>query len=98
MKLHRKQLMKGDDTMAQVSFRIDDNIKAKAESACAAMGMTMSAAINIFLTKVANERRIPFEISADPFYSDEHIEMLERRIADMKAGRNMHEHDLIEVE
>ena len=36
--------------------------------------------------------------SADPFYSDEHIEMLERRIADMKAGRNMHEHDLIEVE
>ena len=98
MKMHRKQLMKGDDTMAQVSFRIDDNIKAKAESACAAMGMTMSAAINIFLTKVANERRIPFEVSADPFYSDEHIEMLERRIADMKAGRNMHEHDLIEVE
>ena len=98
MKLHRKQLMKGDDTMAQVSFRIDDNTKAKAESACAAMGMTMSTAINIFLTKVANERRIPFEVSADPFYSDEHIEMLERRIADMKAGRNMHEHDLIEVE
>ena len=98
MKLHRKQLMKGDDTMAQVSFRIDDNTKAKAESACAAMGMTMSAAINIFLTKVANERRIPFEVSADPFYSDEHIEMLERRIADMKAGRNMHEHDLIEAE
>ena len=90
--------MKGDDTMAQVSFRIDDNIKAKAESACAAMGMTMSAAINIFLTKVANERRIPFEVSADSFCSDEYIEMLERRIADMKAGRNMHEHDLIEVE
>ena len=41
--------MKGDDTMAQVSFRIDDNIKAKAESACAAMGITMSAAINIYV-------------------------------------------------
>ena len=84
--------------MAQVSFRIDDNIKSKAESACAAMGLTMSAAINIFLTKVANERRIPFEISADPFYSDEHIAMLERRVADIKAGRNIHAHDLIEVE
>jgi DNA-damage-inducible protein J len=58
----------------------------------------MSAAINIFLTKVANERRIPFEVSADPFFSEEHIAMLERRIADMKAGRNMKEHDLIEVE
>lgn len=84
--------------MAQVSFRIDDNLKSKAEKACADMGMTMSAAINIFLTKVANERRIPFEVSADPFYSDEHLAMLERRIADVKAGRNVHEHDLIEVE
>ena len=84
--------------MAQVSFRVDDTIKAKAENACNAMGITMSAAINIFLTKVANERRIPFEVSADPFFSEEHIAMLERRIADMKAGRNMKEHDLIEVE
>ena len=46
--------------MAQVNFRVDDDIKKRAESACAAMGLTMSAAINIFLTKVANERRIPF--------------------------------------
>ena len=84
--------------MAQVNFRVDDNIKARAESACEAMGITMSSAINIFLVKLANERRIPFEVSADPFYSDEHIAMLERRIADMKAGRNMHSHELIEVE
>ncbi len=84
--------------MAQVSFRIDEDLKRRAERACADMGMTMSAAINIFLTKVANERRIPFEVSADPFYNDDHIAMLERRIADMKAGRNVHEHDLIEVE
>ena len=80
--------------MAQVNFRIDDSIKARAESACAAMGLTMTTAINIFLTKVANERRIPFEVAADPFYSDEHIAMLERRIADIKAGKNVHEHDL----
>ena len=83
--------------MAQVNFRVDDTIKAKAESACTAMGLTMSAAVNIFLTKVANERRIPFEVAADPFYSDEHIAMLERRIADMKAERNVQEHELIEA-
>jgi len=83
--------------MAQVNFRVDDNIKAKAENACAAMGLTMTSAINIFLTKVANERRIPFEISADPFYSEEHIAMLEKRAADMKAKKNVSEHDLIEV-
>lgn len=84
--------------MAQVSFRIDDGVKTKAESACAAMGMTMSAAISIFLTKVANERRIPFEVSVDPFYNDEHIAMLEKRIAEMEAGKNVHEHDIIEAD
>ena len=84
--------------MAQVNFRIDDTIKAKAESVCTAMGLTMSTAINIFLTKLANEQRIPFEVAIDPFYSEEHIDMLEKRIADMKAGRKIHERELIEVD
>ncbi len=68
------------------------------EQACSDMGLSMSAAFTIFAKKVGRERRIPFEVSADPFYSEENIAELERRIADMKAGRNTHEHDLIEVE
>jgi DNA-damage-inducible protein J len=84
--------------MAQVNVRVDDSIKAKAESACEDMGLTMSAAINIFLTKVTNERRIPFEVSADPFYREENLAELARRIADAKLGRNMHEHELVELE
>ncbi len=84
--------------MAQVNFRIDDTVKARAESVCTAMGLTMSSAISIFLTKVANEKRIPFEVSVDPFYSDENIAVLERRIADIKAGINIREHELIEVD
>lgn len=84
--------------MAQVNFRVDDTVKAKAERACADMGLTMSSAINIFLVKVANEKRIPFEVSVDPFYSDEHIAILKRRISDMESGKNTHEHDLIEVD
>lgn len=79
-------------------FFIDYTIKEKAERACAEMGLTMSSAINIFLTKVANEKRIPFEISVDPFYSEEHIAMLERRVADMKKRKNIHEHDILEVD
>ena len=81
--------------MAQVNFRVDDALKARAESACAAMGLSMTTAITIFLTKVANERRIPFEVSVDPFYSDAHIAALERRVADLKAGRSAHEHELV---
>lgn len=52
--------------MAQVSFRIDEDLKQRAERALDEMGLTMSAAITVFLTKVARERRIPFEISAAP--------------------------------
>ena len=81
-----------------VNFRLDADVKQKMEQACADMGLSMTAAFTIFAKKVGRERRIPFEVSADPFYSEENIAELERRIADMKAGRNTHEHELIEVE
>ena len=42
-----------------------------------------------------NEEMIPGEVSSDSFYSAEHISVLERRIADMKADRNAHVHELI---
>ena len=35
--------------MAQLSMRIDDNVKAKAEQACEALGLTMTTAINLYL-------------------------------------------------
>ena len=73
--------------MAQVNFRIDDTIKVKAESVCSAMGLTMSTAINIFLTKLANEQRIPFDVAIDPFYSDENMARLRKSIANLNAGK-----------
>ena len=60
------------------------------------MGMNMSTAINIFLVKMGNEQRIPFEVSADPFFSAENMAELKSRAEDAKAGRNMHEHELVE--
>ena len=73
--------------MAQVNFRIDDTIKVKAESVCSAMGLTMSTAINIFLMKLANEQRIPFDVAIDPFYSDENMARLRKSIANLNAGK-----------
>ena len=34
----------------------------------------------------------------DPFWSEENQNLLSKAIEDAKNGRNMHEHDLIEVE
>jgi len=49
------------------------------------------------LKKVARERRIPFELSADPFYSDSNMRYLEKKMKDYKAGQlNLAEHELIE--
>lgn len=91
--------MKGADIMAQMNFIIDDAIKTKAESVCNGMGLTMSSAISIFLTKVANEKRIPFEVSIDPFYSEENMAELERRVSNIRSGKStLKEHDLIEID
>ena len=86
--------------MTQVNFRIDETLKSNAEKVCEEMGMNITTALTIFLTKLTKERCIPFDVTADPdyFYTKEHMEMLEKRISDMKAGRNISEHELIEVD
>lgn len=55
--------------MAQINLRVDDDTKRNAEKTLDEIGLSMSTAINIFLKTVARENRIPFELSADPFYS-----------------------------
>lgn len=82
--------------MAQLSMRVDDNVKRKAEIACDALGLTMTAAINLYLVKLGNEMRIPFEVSVDPFYSPENQRALEKSIRQLEAGKGK-QHDLIEV-
>lgn len=85
--------------MAQISLRIDDNVKLNAEKTLDAIGLSMSAAINIFLKTVAREKRIPFELSADPFYSDSNLRYLEGIMQDIRDGKaHFSEHDLIEAE
>jgi len=73
--------------MAQISVRIDDEVKKNAEKACDELGLSMSAAITIYLKKLGRERRIPFEVSADPFYSEENMARLRKSIADLNAGK-----------
>lgn len=78
--------------MTQINFRIDEEVKENAEKALKEMGLSMSTAINLFLVKVGREQRIPFEISADPFYSATNMERLRRAAAQMEqTGGTIHE-------
>lgn len=48
---------------------------------------------------VVRENRIPFELSADPFYSKENITELEKRVSDIRSGKStLKAHELIEVD
>ena len=85
--------------MAQISLRVDDDVKRNAERTLNDIGLSMSTAINIFLKTVVRENRIPFELSADPFYSKENMAELERRVTDIQSGKStLKEHELIKVE
>ena len=47
-----------------------------------------------FLQKRSAVKKIPFEVSVDPFYSKENMERLRRSIAQMeKTGGKIHEVD-----
>lgn len=85
--------------MAQINVRIDDDIKSNAEKTLDDIGLSMSSAITIFLKTVVRENRIPFELSADPFYSEANIKELEKRVNDLHTEKSsLKEHELIEVD
>lgn len=85
--------------MAQISLRVDDEVKRDAEKTLDDIGLSMSAAINIFLKTVAREKRIPFELSAEPFYAAVNIRHLENIMRDIKTGKaRFAEHELIEAD
>ena len=56
------------------------------------IGMSLSAAINIYLKKLGREKRIPFEVAVDPFYSQENMTRLKDSVAQMEStGGTIHE-------
>ena len=75
-----------------VNFKLDADVKKSMEQACSELGLSMSAAFTVFAKKVGREKRIPFEISVDPFYSEENMARLRKSIADLNEGKGtMHE-------
>lgn len=85
--------------MAQINIRVDDEIKKQAENVCNDIGISLSSAINIYLKKLGREYKIPFEVSADPFYSEKNIKYLEQKFEEYKSGKiKLVENGLIEDE
>lgn len=80
-----------------VNFRLEEDVKKSMEQVCAELGLSMSAAFTIFAKKVGREKRIPFDVSIDPFYTESNIRYLEEKMAAYRAGRlQLSEYELIE--
>ena len=81
--------------LANLYARIEPDVKEKAESILAALGIPASNAINIFYKQIILQRGLPFEVKMPPakpvnintLSETEFNEELEKGYADMQAGR-----------
>ena len=83
--------------MAQttLSVRMDDSLKSDFDKVCNELGLSMTTAITMLAKKMTREKRLPFEVSVDPFYSEENLARLRRSIAQMEStGGTVHEVNL----
>ncbi|MCM1065720.1 MAG: type II toxin-antitoxin system RelB/DinJ family antitoxin [Eubacterium sp.] len=82
---------------AMINFRMDEELKKNMEKTCKDLGLSMTTAFTIFAKKMTREKRIPFDVSVDPFYSESNMAYLRQVTGDIDAGRSvLTEHELIE--
>ena len=80
-------------------IKLESEKKEEFSKICDNMGLSVSGAINVFVNKVLQTRRIPFEIVAenDSFYSDENQKFLHESIAQLERGEGKIYHDVSEI-
>ena len=82
-----------------VNFRMDAELKCNMEELCDDLGMSMTTAFTIFAKRMTRERGIPFDVSADRFYSESNMRYLNGIANDVREGRaHFTEHALLEDE
>ncbi len=68
---------------------MDDALKKDFDSVCNELGITMSTAVVILAKKMSREKRIPFDVSIDPFYSESNLKALDKSIEQLKARKTV---------
>ena len=72
-----------------VNVRMDEALKKDMEKTCQELGINMTTAFTIFAKKMSREKRIPFEVSVDPFYSECNMVRIKESIAQLNEGRTV---------
>lgn len=80
-----------------ITIRMDENLKKQAEILFESMGLNMTTAFTIFTKAVVRQGKIPFEITADPFYGEANQARLLKSVAQLETGKGT-VHELIEAD
>ena len=64
-------------------------LKESMEQICEELGITMTTAFTIFAKKMSREHRIPFEVSANPFYSESNMKAINESIKQLDKGKTI---------
>ena len=84
--------------LSTLTSRVEEEDKAMFISFCDSVGLSSSAAINMFVKAVIREQCIPFEIKVrDPFFSTSNQQHLMRSVQQLRDGKGT-AHELIEVD
>ncbi len=84
--------------LSTLTARIDEHDKINFDAFCDSVGISASAAINMYVKAVLRERKIPFEIKQDdPFYSPANQAYILKSVKELREGKGT-PHELIEVD
>ena len=75
--------------MTTISVRMDDNLKKDFDAICNELGLSMTTAVTMLAKKMTREKRLPFEVSLDPFYSASNMAALNDSIDEMRQGKTV---------
>ena len=53
-------------SQSSLTIRIDDELKAEFLEVCDSMGVPATTALTVFVKRVVRDRRIPFDVTAEP--------------------------------
>jgi len=72
-----------------ISIRMDDTLKKDFDNICNELGMSMTTAIVMMAKKMTREKRLPFDVSIDPFYSEQNMKYLKNAAAALDEGHGV---------
>ena len=74
---------------ASITIQMDENLKKQAEMLFDDMGLSMTTAFTVFTKAVVRQGKIPFEIVADPFYSEANQARLREAVKGLETGQGV---------